>query len=422
MTRLTQHSYWRDRAKQLDNCDKLSSLIQQFVIPDSLIYLDGNSLGPMPEKAKLRAIDVVQNQWAKDLITSWNKHAWIELPRTVGKKIARLIGSHPDSVIACDSISVNLFKLLSVAINKQEGRNVVLSQSDNFPTDLYMVEGLQSLIGEHKITLQTCEADSVTEVLDERGEQVAALLLTHVNFRSGEIHDMQALTKKAHEKGVLVIWDLAHSAGVLPLHLDECEIDFAVGCGYKYLNGGPGAPAFVYVNKKHLKNLKQPLSGWMGHATPFAFSPSYKASDDIQQMLCGTPNVISMSVLDAALEVFDGLDMQDIRSKSIAMCEFVKAVIEQQVGLKDLELSSPIDAHKRGSQLAYAHPKAYEICQALIKRGVVADFRAPNILRLGFSPLFLSFQACLDAIEILCDIMLDKVFLSDEFAHRNTVT
>jgi kynureninase len=376
----------------------------------------------MPLCAKERAIEVVQNQWANDLITSWNKHAWIELPISVGHKIARLIGAAPHTVIACDSISVNLFKLLSVAITKQNGRNIVLSQTDNFPTDLYMVEGMQTMLGSEKIKLQHCDEDQIESVLEAQGEDIAVLMLTHVNFRSGAIHDMRALTKKAHQKGVLVIWDLAHSAGVLPLHLDEDNVDFAVGCGYKYLNGGPGAPAFVYVNQKYLSDLKQPLAGWMGHASPFDFSPQYKGADNIKQMLCGTPSVISMSVLDAALDVFTELSIDDIRSKSLAMTEYVRELIADQSALYDLVLSSPKDADKRGSQLAYAHPNAYEICQALIKQGVIADFRAPNILRLGFSPLFLSFESCLNAIVILCDIMSKQTYLSAEFAQRNAVT
>lgn len=419
---LNRRDVWFSKAQSLDREDSLAYLIGEFLIPDSLIYLDGNSLGPMPLSAKKRAVEVVENQWANDLITSWNKHAWIDLPVTVGKKIARLIGANESSVIACDSISVNLFKLLSVALLKQKGRSIVLSQTDNFPTDLYMVEGLQSLVGKAQVELQHCEASLLDRLIEERGEDIAVLMLTHVNFRSGEVLDMERLTKRAHQKGILVIWDLAHSAGVLPVALDKYEVDFAVGCGYKYLNGGPGAPAFVYVNQKHLHNLQQPLCGWMGHASPFAFSSEYQPANNINQMLCGTPNVISMSVLDAALDVFDGLNIEDIRAKSCDMTTFVSELIADQPCLNELQLSSPLNVNSRGSQLAYAHPSAYEICQVLIKHGVIADFRAPDILRLGFSPLFLSFESCFNAVEVLCDIMDNKTYLNDEFAQRNAVT
>jgi kynureninase len=443
-------------AKTLDKNDALAHLIDQFVIPKNTIYLDGNSLGALPKAAKKRAVEVVEQQWGQDLITSWNKHEWINLPLQIGEKIAPLIGAHePGQVICCDSISVNLFKLLSacMSINGKSGRNVnrnssevssertstrkrfkILSQRDNFPTDLYMVEGLQTLLGEHTVNnadigasrtsceLVLCEEDEILDYIENNGHELIAVMLTHVNFRSGYIHNLPDITAKAHDAGALVIWDLAHSAGAVPVELDKHKVDFAVGCGYKYLNGGPGAPAFIYAAKRHLPHIEQPLSGWMGHARPFDFTPDYAPDTGIKKFLAGTPPIISMSVLDAALSVFNDVSIDELRAKSVALTTFFHQHVASVEALDSLVLISPQNANSRGSQLAYAHPQAYALCQALIAQGVVADFRAPNILRFGFSPSYLSFENLLRSIAILTEIMRDKSYEAPEFCKKNAVT
>ena len=404
---------------ELDRNDPLAGKRLEFSLPDNVIYLDGNSLGAMPVVARQRSQQVIQQQWGQDLIGSWNTHDWIDLPTMVGEKIAPLLGAAKGQVICCDSTSVNLFKLLCTALEMHQSRNLVLSQKDNFPADLYMVQGLGQL-GRNKLCeLKVCEGTDIEARLDET---VAVLLLTHVNFRSGKLHDMQKLTALAHDKGALVIWDLAHSAGAVPLELDEWGVDFAVGCGYKYLNGGPGAPAFIYAARRHHRSIRQPLTGWMGHAAPFSFAETYQPAPGVQQFLCGTPPILSMSVLDAALSVFENVEMKDLRAKSVALSELFIQLVESDENLRDLELISPTDCNDRGSQLAFAHPRAFSICQALIERGVITDFRAPDVLRFGFAPLYLSHQDIWDAVQQLADIMTSKTFLDEKYSRPQKVT
>ncbi|WP_372627465.1 kynureninase [Arsukibacterium sp.] len=403
-----------------DAQDSLAAKRDAFILPPNTIYLDGNSLGAMPKVAATRAQEVLATQWSLDLIKSWNSHSWIDLPSTVGEKIARLIGATPGQVISCDSTSVNLFKVLSSAMLMQQGRSIVLSQQGNFPTDLYMVEGLANLLGE-----QHCQLQLVTDQSDieaQLSKDVAVLMLTQVDFRSGRLLDMQRLTKLAHAKGILVIWDLAHSAGALPIELDACNVDFAVGCGYKYLNGGPGAPAFLYAAKRHHANLRQPLSGWMGHKTPFSFDKHYQNAPGIEQFLTGTPPILSMSVLDAALDVFADVKMSQLRQKSLGLSRCFHQLVGQHASLNELKLLTPLAEEERGSQLAYQHPNAYALCQALIKRGVIADFRAPDILRLGFTPLYLRYTDIWHAVAILADIVSSNEYLKPEYAVRHKVT
>lgn len=432
-------------AKRHNQEDVLLLAKDEFLIPENMIYLDGNSLGPLSKKAKDRALEVVEQQWGGSLIASWNSHNWINLPQTVGNKIAPLLGASQGTVICCDSISVNLFKLLSGALlihrsrensAEKSARNLILSQDDNFPTDLYVVQGLQDLMNSASskgCQLMSVKSDDIEKNIRQHGDQIAVLMLTHVNFRNGDIHDMKRLTSLAHKKGILVLWDLAHSAGVLPLSLEECEVDFAVGCTYKYLNGGPGSPGFAYVAKRHLPALRQPLSGWMGHKQPFAFDHDYQKAAGIEQLLCGTPSIISMSVLDAAMDIFANIDTSQIRAKSIALNAFFQFCIDalmtspQQAIFHECDKASLIlachrDANLRGSQISYAHPHAYAICQALISYGVIADFRAPDILRIGFSPLFLSFTDMVKAAQILANIMHTKAYLATEFTVKNRVT
>ena len=405
--------------QHLDAKDALSTKREAFALPHNTIYLDGNSLGAMPKAALLRAQQVLSTQWGQDLIKSWNTHHWIDLPTTVGEKIAGLIGAAPGQVICCDSTSVNLFKVLSSAMLLQSGRSIVLSQAGNFPTDLYMVEGLASLLGAQRCHLQLAEDDALESALTE---QVAVLLLTQVDFRSGRLLDMQRLTQLAHDKGIMVIWDLAHSAGALPIELDACNVDFAVGCGYKYLNGGPGAPAFLYAAKRHHANITQPLSGWMGHKTPFSFDKHYHKAPGIAQYLSGTPAILSMSVLDAALDVFDGVSLTQLREKSLALSNSFHQLVCQQPALQALKLITPLAPAERGSQLAYRHPKAYALCQALIQHGVIADFRAPDILRLGFTPLYLRYTDIWHAVQILTEIVSSNEYEKPHYSLQHKVT
>ncbi|WP_213994850.1 kynureninase [Arsukibacterium sp.] len=409
---------------RLDQQDPLATKRDAFRLPTEVIYLDGNSLGAMPEAAAERAGELVQQQWSKDLITSWNKHHWIDLPKHVGEKIGRLIGAAPDQVISCDSTSVNLFKVLSCALLLQQaqnpGRSIVLSQSGNFPTDLYMVQGLATLLGEQNCQLKLVadEADIIAGMTPD----VAVLLLTQVDFRSGRLLNMQRLTELAHAKGILVIWDLAHSAGALPIELDACQVDFAIGCGYKFLNGGPGAPAFIYAAKRLHNSLSQPLTGWMGHHSPFNFDKQYQKAPGIEQFLTGTPAILSLSVLDAALDVFADVELTQLRQKSLQLSSYFHQLVQQHDCLQSLQLLTPLNEAERGSQLAYQHEDAYALCQALIKQGVIADFRAPNILRLGFTPLYLRFIDMWTAVEILADIVRSQEYTKAEYKLKHKVT
>ncbi len=404
-------------AKQLDEKDPLFSKADEFALPNDTIYLDGNSLGPLPKKAEERASEVVKTQWGEGLITSWNKHQWISLPQQVGDKIGTLIGAKQGQVICCDSISINLFKVLSAALKMHPERKVIATTRDNFPTDIYMVQGLLDLLGD-EYSIRYLDENSVGAQLDE---DIAVLMLTQVNFRSGLKLDMKGITEQAQNKGILTLWDLAHSAGAFPVDLDECNVDFAVGCTYKYLNGGPGSPAFIYVAQRHQCDYKQPLSGWMGHSSPFSFSPDYTPDTSIKQNLCGTPGIIGMSILEAALDVFEGVSIKAIDEKSKKLQAYFIAEAKRAGLLDELKVVSP-SLDNRGSQIAFAHDDAYAICQAWIAEGVIADFRAPNILRVGFAPLYLSFADIEKAVATLAAIISEKRYDNEVFKQQQSVT
>ena len=403
----------------LDERDPLAHKRLEFELPVDRVYLDGNSLGALPRAVSARLQQTLDQQWGCDLIESWTKHDWINLPVSVGEKIAPLIGAAPGQVACADSISVNLFKLLAVALALRPGRSGVLSASDNFPTDLYMAQGLEGLGVEGSCRLlQVAEAD-IAAALDDR---VAVLLLSHVNFRSGRLLPMQELTAAAHEAGALVIWDLAHSAGAMPVALDECGVDFAVGCGYKYFNGGPGAPAFLYVADRHQDTVSQPLSGWMGHRAPFEFNPLYEPAVGVTRYLCGTPPILSMSALDAALDLFGDVDMAALRNKSLALGTLFTELVEQSPLAGELNLFSPAEPEARGSQLSWSHAEAYGLVQALIERGVVTDFREPDLLRVGFSPLYNSHADVYRAVETLAAVIAAGEHLDSRWQTRKQVT
>ncbi|QGZ36127.1 kynureninase [Stappia indica] len=400
----------------LDRNDPLKDKRALFSIPDGVLYLDGNSLGVLPRAVPARLAEAVTKEWGESLIRAWNEHGWIDLPQRVGDRIARIVGAAPGQVTACDSTSVNVFKVLAAALALRPDRKVILSDSGNFPTDLYMAQGLRDLLGQgHELKIVAPE-----EVEAAIGEDVAVVMLTQVDYRTGRLHDMAAITALAHAAGALTIWDLAHSAGALPVELDAAGADFAVGCGYKYLNGGPGAPAFLYVAQRHLDHVAPPLTGWMGHAAPFAFDLDYRADTGVGRMRVGTPPILSLVALEAALAAFDGVDMGVLRAKSISLSELFRAEVERRC--PDLELASPRDPQARGSQVSFRFEHGYALMQALIARGVIGDFRAPDVVRFGFTPLYLSHADVMAACDILQEIMATRAWDRPEFHKRAKVT
>ena len=413
----------RQDALALDAADPLAPLRAQFSLPPGVIYLDGNSLGVLPRQTAARVQQVVTEEWGQGLIRSWNSAGWIDLPQRVGDKIAQLVGVGAGELVVADSTSVNLFKVLSAALSISQadapGRRVIVSERSNFPTDLYIA---QALAAERGFELLLVEPEELPAAL---GAQTAVLMLTHVNYRTGRMHDMAGLSRAAHGAGALVIWDLAHSAGAVPLALADDGADFAIGCGYKYLNGGPGAPAFVWAHPRHADRFWQPLAGWMGHAAPFEFTPGYRPAAGISRYLCGTPPVLSLAALECgvdtvlAAQALGGLPA--LRAKSLALTRLFSAQV--QAHCPALSLVSPADDAQRGSQVCFGHAEiGYPVMQALIHRGVIGDFRAPDVLRFGFTPLYLRFVDAFDAAEHLCQVLDSGEWQRPEFNQRQAVT
>ncbi|BAI75506.1 kynureninase (plasmid) [Azospirillum sp. B510] len=388
----------------------------RFDIPDGVIYLDGNSLGPLPIAAKERVARTLAEEWGGQLIRGWNSAGWMVQPRKVGDRIARLIGAPAGSVVVGDTLSIKVYQALAAALAMRPERRVILSDSGNFPTDLYMAEGLIETLGQGHI-LKVVAPEEVEGTI---GEDVAVLMLTEVDYRTGRLHDMAALTAKAHAAGVVTVWDLAHSAGALPVDLAGAGTDFAVGCTYKYLNGGPGAPAFIYVAPQHAERARPALSGWMGHEAPFAFDPSYRPGAGVERMRVGTPPVIALAALDAALDVWDDVDMADIRRTSMTLCDLFIELVEAQC--PTLELASPRDGSRRGSQVSFRHPQGYAIMQALIDRGVIGDFRAPDVLRFGFTPLYIGEAEVRGAVAVLKQVTDGGLWDRPEYHRKAIVT
>ncbi len=405
-------------AQNLDQNDPLKAARERFYLPPNKIYFDGNSLGALPKHVPARVEEAITRQWGEDLIQSWNTNHWIDLPTRVGKQLSALIGANPDEVVACDSTSINVFKVLLAALKLRPERHVIVSDIDNFPTDLYIAQGINELL-DNKYELRFVKrADLETAITKD----VAVLLLTEVDYRTGERLDMAALTQRATAVGALTIWDLAHSAGAFPVALNTCQADFAIGCGYKYLNGGPGAPAFLFVAKKHQEAALPALSGWMGHAQPFAFTPEYAPANGILRLTTGTPPVLALTALEAALELWQEFGIEAARVKSLSLTDlFIKAMqpLEQQYGFTCV---TPLEHAKRGSQVSYTHQHGFEIMQALITAGVIGDFRAPNIVRFGFAPLYNSHTDIFEAVGRLEQIMQYSSWQKPEFAARGKVT
>ena len=438
----------RDAARALDAADPLAPLREHFILPADAVYLDGNSLGALPRATAARLQAVIAEEWGEGLIRSWNAGAdragWIDLPQRIAAKLAPLLGVGAAEVLVGDSTSVNLYKVLGAALQiarlDAPQRRVIVAERSNFPTDLYIAE---SLARAHGCELRTLEADAIAAALDEH---VALLLLTHVHYRSGRLHDMAALSQAAHTAGALTVWDLAHSAGALALQLSDDGADFAVGCGYKYLNGGPGAPAFLWVHPRHLgrmerDGLRQPLAGWFGHAAPFDFAPAYRPAPGIARFACGTPPVLSMAALECGLDVFEAAQplggLAALRAKSLALADLFIDHVEARCAGLGLTLATPREPACRGSQASYAHADAWPVMQALIERGVIGDYRAgdpayaihatdttdaQSLLRFGFAPLYTRHVDAWDAAETLAQVLESKAWQAPRFQRRSTVT
>lgn len=406
-------------AEDLDKNDPLATARDMFFLPEGLIYLDGNSLGPAPKSVFADIEKTARQEWSQDLISSWNSAGWFELPSKAGAIIAGIIGAQNDEVVACDTTSINVFKAVHAGLSLRPERNTIVAESGSFPTDLYMVEGVAKTAQSKSIRLEGVDGATIEELIDE---DTAVVLLNHVDYRTGKIRDVGALTRLAHEKGAIIIFDLCHSAGIMPVEVNRYEVDLAIGCTYKYLNGGPGSPAFIYCANKHLQNVQQPLSGWWGHSAPFAFDQNYNPDPGIKKFLCGTQPILSFGAMIAGLEIAAQFDIHTTREKSMALTrlfldEVMKFAEEFGVGL-----ASPREADKRGSQVSLTHEHGYEIIQALIERGVVGDFRTPNIMRFGFAPLYISYKNVVDAAGILREILVNETWREPRFALRSAVT
>lgn len=412
------HNVTDDDIADLDHDDPLAHKRAAFDLPDGVIYLDGNSLGALPRNVAPRVADVVWTQWGEQLIRAWNDSAWIDMPIRVGDRIAPLIGAPAGSVIAADSTSLNVMKALTAALALRPSRKVILSDTGNFPTDLYVAQGVTAMLAQGH-TLRTVAPEDVDAAIDD---SIAVLMLTQVDYRTGRKHDMTALTARAHAAGAVTLWDLAHSAGAFPVDVTAAGADFAVGCGYKYLNGGPGAPAFIYVRPDHLGAFAPAHAGWMGHAAPFAFEPVYRAADGIARMSVGTPPILGLTALDAALDVWDDVNMADVQRKSAALCDLFIAEVEQRCGAYGLMLASPRDAEQRGSQVSFHCPEGYAVMQALIDADVIGDFREPDVIRFGFTPLYTRYSDVVDAAVTLERVLHDGVWRAPAYQVRAKVT
>ena len=406
----------RDHFGALDAADPLAHCRARFQLPADTIYLDGNSLGAMPGNVPARMKRALEQEWAHGLIRSWNDADWYPAPQRTGDKIARLIGAGQGEVIVADSTSVNLFKVLVAATRMRPRRGTILAERTNFPTDVYVASSVAEMTG---CELRCVDPDDVLAAIDE---SVAIVSLTQVNYKTGKLYDMEAVTRRAHEAGALIVWDLCHSAGAMPVHLNGCEVDFAVGCGYKYLNGGPGAPAYVFVAARHLDAVRQPLTGWHGHAKPFDFTHDYAPHPSIDRMLTGTAPQLGVIALESALDAFDGVDLDALRAKSTALGDLFIELTDQELAGLGCTLASPRDARERGSQVSLAHEQGYAIMQALIARNVIGDFRAPDILRFGFAPLYVRYVDIWDTVAALKDIIGTGVWNAEEFLTRKSVT
>ncbi len=420
----------RDACVAADLADPLAGFKAEFSLPDDLIYLDGNSLGALPRAAGERARKVLEQEWGHDLIGSWNKNHWFALPTRIGEKIGRLIGGEGGECVATDTTSINVFKALAAALRIQQqdapGRRVIVSERENFPTDLYMAEGLIELLGEvdgarYELRLIDDEA-SLTTAIADCGDDIAVVMLTHVNYRSGTMWAMDRVTSRVQAAGALMIWDLCHSAGAVPVDLTAANVDFAVGCTYKYLNGGPGSPAFVWAASRHLARVEQPLSGWWGHRTPFDMAVSFARAEGASRFLVGTQPILSMATMEVGIDIALRVDHSQLREKSLALTSLFIALVESRLASHPLGLITPRDEASRGSHVSFTHPDGFAVMKALISLGVVGDYREPEVLRFGFAPLYNGYADVWDAVETLRRVLDEELWRSPEFRERGAVT
>lgn len=402
-----------------DDNDPLKHFRERFVLPAGTIYLDGNSLGVASPAALAELENAAKVEWAEELIRSWNTAGWFDLPVVLGEKIGRLVGAAAGQVVVADTTSINIYKALHAALSLRPDRKAIVAESSSFPTDLYMAEGVVSTIPGASLRLEGVDGPILEELIDE---SVAVVLVNHVNYKTGELRDMAAVTRRAHEAGALIVWDLCHTAGAMPISLDAAEADFAVGCTYKYLNGGPGAPAFIYVAERHLGMATQPLSGWWAHARPFAMEPGFAPDAGIRRFQCGTQCILSMRALKGALDIWEDVDLAAVRKKSVELTELFIQLVEEKCAGLGLTLESPRDSDRRGSQVAFQHANAFEVMQALIERNVIGDFRAPSTLRFGFTPLYLGYRDVWNAATVLEEVLRTEVWKHPRYAVRTAVT
>ncbi|MCP3019306.1 kynureninase [Cupriavidus basilensis] len=418
MTALT-----REQCLALDQEDPLRHLRDQFALPQGVIYLDGNSLGARPRSAAARAAEVVSEEWGTGLIRSWNTAGWFELPQRLGNMLAPLVGAGEDEVVVTDTTSSNLFKVLAAALRVQQTRDpkrkVIVSEASNFPTDLYIAQGLADLLQQGYSLRLVNAPEEIDAAVDA---DTAVLMLTHVNYKTGEMLDMASVTEMAHARGALTVWDLAHSAGAVPVALKASGADYAVGCTYKYLNGGPGSPAFLWVAPSLRDAFWQPLSGWWGHAAPFAMEPGYRPREGVARFLCGTQPIASLAMVECGLEIYAQTDMAALRAKSLMLTDLFIALVETRCAAHPLELVTPRAHARRGSHVSFAHPDGFALVQALIERGVIGDYREPRIARFGFTPLYTSFTEVWDAVEILRDVLDSGTYKAERHQTRGLVT
>lgn len=413
----------REDCLEADENDRLAGCRDEFELPGDVIYLDGNSLGARPRAALERAATVVDGEWGKGLIRSWNTAGWFDLPTRLGDKLAGLIGAGQGEVVMTDTTSLNLFKSLAAALRLQRhdapARKVIITERDNFPTDIYIAEGIIEFLDQgYELRL----VDDQLPLEDAIGADVAVVALSHVNYRTGAMYDMSEVTALAHNFGALILWDLAHSAGAVPVDVRAADADFAVGCTYKYLNGGPGSPAFIWVNARHQERFWQPLSGWWGHARPFAMEDSYEPAAGIQRYLCGTQPIVSLSLVECGLDITLRADMQVLRQKSLALTDLFINLVEARRGEHPLELITPLEHGRRGSHVSYRHPEGFAIMQALIAQGIIGDYREPQVLRFGITPLYVGYTDIWDAVDALFAILESRQWAHPEFRERLNVT
>jgi kynureninase len=411
MTQLTRAHF-----EKFDQNDSLAPLREQFSLADDLIYLDGNSLGVLPKATAAHVQEVITQQWGVDLIRSWNTNQWMQKPTQLGDKIGQLTGAAAGQVLACDTTSVNIFKLAAAAVKMRPGRSKLITETGNFATDLYLLQGLAKLLGD-RVQVMALPRDQVLQAIDD---DTALVLLTHVHFKTGAMWDMPVVTQLAQQNGALMMWDLCHSVGAMPIHLDAVNADLAVGCTYKYLNGGPGSPAFVYVAQRHQAEFEQPLTGWLGHAKPFDFSDDYQGAKGIQQAMCGTPPVLANAALEVALDVMLNADLVEVRRKSSHMGDLFIRLVQERCPW--FTIGSPIDSQQRASQVSLIHEQGYAIVQALIERNIIGDFRAPDHLRFGFTPLYLRYVDLWDTVDALVDIMTNELWNQPKFLLKQDIT